>query len=45
MPINYPDDDIVYRHYGHITQQLITVATNMPEGEEKMLSLSLSLGI
>lgn len=35
MPINYPDDDIVYRHYGHITQQLITVATNMPEGEEK----------
>lgn len=35
MPINYPDDDIVYRHYGHITQQLITVATNMPEGAEK----------
>lgn len=35
QPIDYPEDDIVYRHYGHLTQQLIAEAVKMPAGREK----------
>lgn len=35
LPIEYPEDDIVYRHYGHITQQLIEQAVLMPQGEKQ----------
>lgn len=33
--INYPENDIIYKHYGHIIQQAIEKAVAMPEGEER----------
>lgn len=34
-PLTYPEDDIIYRHYGHIVQELIKKACEMPEGDER----------
>lgn len=34
-PIDYPEADILYRHYGHIAQELIYRVTKMPDGDEK----------
>ncbi|MDY6122177.1 MAG: DUF4290 domain-containing protein [Porphyromonas sp.] len=33
--VPYSDNDIIYRHYGHISQELIKKAMEMPEGEER----------
>ena len=33
--IPYPDNDIIYRHYGHIIQGLIQKAIELPLGEER----------
>lgn len=33
--VEYPDNDIIYRHYGHIIQSLIEKATDMEPGEER----------
>ncbi len=33
--IDYPEEDIIYRHYGHITQELIARASTMPRGEQR----------
>jgi len=42
-PLSYPEDDIIYRHYGHIIQELIKKACEMPEGEERgALTLSIA---
>ncbi|GAD06292.1 DUF4290 domain-containing protein [Porphyromonas crevioricanis] len=33
--VPYPDNDIIYRHYGHIVQELIKKASEMKPGEER----------
>ena len=35
QPVDYPNQDIIYRHYGRIIQQLIEEVKNLPEGKEK----------
>lgn len=42
-PLSYPEDDIIYRHYGHLIQELIKKACEMPEGDEReALALSIA---
>lgn len=33
--ISYPENDIIYRHYGHIIQRAIEQISAMPRGEER----------
>ncbi len=33
--VEYPSQDIIYRHYGHVIQDLIHYASGLPDGEEK----------
>ena len=33
--VEYPDQDMIYRHYGRIIQQLIGIVKDMPESSEK----------
>lgn len=35
QPVEYPDNDIIYRHYGHILQSLIEKASEMEPGKER----------
>ena len=34
-PVNYPDGKIVFKHYGHFLEEMISVVKEMPEGEER----------